>query len=486
MSARFTAWLPRSLPLLLILGGCQPDVPGEAEATLVMEKADIRIANSLTTRALVFNALSTNPTANAMLGTTALKTLFNPTTGSTYIREQLLDEDAQHFMEYLTSCALSDNQSLSWKDPIKGVISSWPGKLGLCPSWYLSAPSEECLNRVSACIIARNNAFGRRVELSMRGELPSTPGTFSMEAKTLPTMYDPDTSQRVRSFDACQSAGQGVGRSCGWAVDYIGRCEPGEQVRLGAGGVPPDQCVDGHALGSSTGGRMMLRVCSGIAGCDNGEARFLAGSDGSCNGTAPAVSFSCPAEGYFNVMKAPWDSQQSGWVGVQVEEETRANAEYALSEARAFAFREGAFYGTIFDPNALGATVEVVNHGVKGKDQTVVGSVYQRMYSCYDAEWDEGLAMATHRVCASPEEGHDCAATVTGTCVAPKSEERVSSMCATSDGGEVVGDGDYEECQDSEEGTTWYEPVTVFLNAACDMMPPGSADLCARTPQTIP
>ncbi len=485
MSARFSPWLSRSLPLLLILGGCQPDAPGEAEATLATQEADIRIANSLTTRALVFNALSTNPTANRMLGTTSLKTLFDPMTGSLYIREQLRDVDAQHLMEYLTGCALSASQKLEWKDPVTGAVSGWAGKLGLCSSWYDSAPTRECLNRVSACIIARNNAFGRRVELSMRGELPATPGTFSLESKTLPTVYDPDTSQRVGSFDACQPAAQGVGRNCGWAVDYIGQCEPGEQVRLGAGGVPPDQCLGGHALGSSSGSRMMLRVCSGIAGCDDSGARFLGRSDGSCNGTAPAVSFTCPSEGYFNVMKAPWDSQQSGSVVVALEEGTRANAVYALSEAKAFPVREGAFYGTIFDPDALGATVEVVNRDLRGKNQHVVGSVYQRMYSCYDAEWNEGLAMATHRVCASPDEGQDCAATVTGTCVAAQEEEG-SSMCSSSDGAQVAGDGDYEACQDSEARETWYEPVTVFLNAACDLMPMGSPDLCARTRKIIP
>jgi len=487
MSARISAWLLRSLPLLVSLGGCQPELeaPVEAEASFEAQEADIRIVNSLTTQALVLNALTTNPTANAMLGTSALGPLFDPMVGSTYIRQQLRDVDAQHVMEYLTSCALKEGQSLKWKHPVTGALSSWPGKLGLCSSWYESAPSQECLSRVSACIVARNNAYGLRVELSMRGELPADPGAFRLEPKTLPTQYDPDTSQRVASFGECATPSQGMGRNCGWSVDYIGQCEPNEQVRLGAGGVPPDQCVGGQSLGESLGSRMVLRVCSGIAGCDNSGRRFLAQSEGSCGGTAPAVSFTCPPEGYFNVMKAPWYSTQSGTVTVDVEGETPARTDYALSEQKAFAVREGAFYGTIFDPGALATTVEVINGELRGKDRVVAGSVYQRMYSCYDAEWDAGLANATHRVCASPGEQGNCAATVTGTCVAPVDEEQLGSTCATSDGSLVHGDGDYEECGDTD-GVLWSQPVTVFLNAACDLMPAGSPDLCARTPKNIP
>jgi hypothetical protein len=493
MSARISAWWPRFLPLLVSLGGCQPEMSPLEEASLGAQEADIRIVNSLTTQALVLNALTTNPTANAMLGTSALGALFHPQTGSPYIRQQLLDVDAQQVMGYLASCALSETQSLSWKHPVTGAVSTWPGKLGLCSSWYDTLPSQECLSRVSACMVARNNALGRRVELSLRGEVPGNPDVFKLEPKTLPAQHDPDTAQRVASFHECATPGQGVGRNCGWSVDYIGKCEPGEQVRLGAGGVPPDQCVDGRALGMSTGSRMMMRVCSGISGCDNNGPRYLTQSEGSCGGTAPAVSFTCPAQGYFNVMKAPWSSTQSGTIEVDLEPETPAKTAYALSEQDAFTVREGAFYGTIFDPDALAVTVEVINGDLKGKSAVVTGAVYLRMYSCHDAEWDAGLANATHRVCASPEDGLNCAATVTGTCVAALGEDGgadedvgdAASVCATSDGSLVEGDGDYQLCSDPD-GVAWEQAVTVFLNAPCDLMPASTPDLCVRTPQIIP
>lgn len=350
--------------LLVVLGGCGPAQPDEAELELMTHEEAIRIPNSLTTQALVLNALATNPEANGMLATNGLRPLFDPVGGSDYIREQLRDVDAQRFMEYVVTCALEEGQGVEWKDPMTGSVSLWKGKLGLCSEWGDDPPSPECLNRVSACVIARNNAFGMRVELSMRGEDPSRPDAFELEPATLPTRYDPDTSGLVGSFAGCSSPAEGVTRNCGWSVDFIGRCAPGTQVRLGAGGVPPDQCESGPALGSSEGSRMMLRVCSGIAGCDQGGPRFQASSAESCNGEEePAVSFTCPPEGYFNVMKAPWDSQQSGTVTVEVEAGTPAGASYPSSELEAFTIREGAFYGTIFDPDALGATVRAWSTG---------------------------------------------------------------------------------------------------------------------------
>ena len=54
MSARFSAALLRSLALLVSLAGCQPELEGseEAGAPLETRESEIRIVNSLTTRAL--------------------------------------------------------------------------------------------------------------------------------------------------------------------------------------------------------------------------------------------------------------------------------------------------------------------------------------------------------------------------------------------------------------------------------------------------
>src|SRR5205085_2368806 len=134
------------------------------------------------------------------------------------------------------------------------------------------------------------------VELSARGEHPTKADAYKLENVTKPSEYDPNSLARLSSFTACTSSGVGMTRDCGWTGDAIGSCTPGETVRLGAGAPPPDDCSQ-PALGSTSSGRLMLRVCSGIVGCDTNEARFLDQSQGSCSSTAPAVTFTCPAEG---------------------------------------------------------------------------------------------------------------------------------------------------------------------------------------------
>ncbi|WNG41138.1 hypothetical protein F0U61_51130 [Archangium violaceum] len=463
--------------MLLSSLGCQPEHPEEAEPFTQAEQ-ELRIANSLTTRALVYNAISTNPVANNLVANNALAPLFAPSSGDAYLTQQLRDVDAQHFMSYLVSCALKGTQSITWMDLATLTPKTWKGKAGLCPEWANQAPSEECKRRVSACILARNNAFGRRVELSLRGEDPSDINRFALEPKTASVDHDPDLAQDVPSYQACTTPQLGANRNCGWKPDYIGRCVPGQTVRLGAGGKAPDQCAGGSVLGSVSG-NMVLRVCDGIVGCDNASARKLAQNQGSCGTTLPAVTFTCPASGEFNVMTAPFDSALSGTAHVGVETGTPAGTSYGLSEKAVFSYREGAFYGTLFDASALAAKVFVNEEGVVvGKEQRIKGSVYTKMFSCHAPEWSQGMAYATSRVCAQPGTGLDCAATVTGACFTPWDQNFPASVCEVEDGPLVSGDGDFERCMDPAKGM-WKEPITVYLHAPCDVVSAKNPELCA-------
>ncbi|WP_160174647.1 hypothetical protein [Archangium violaceum] len=463
--------------MLLGAPGCQSEPPEEAwESASGTVERELRVANSLTTKALVLNAISTNPAANDLLAGGGLASLFHPITGDSYLQLQLRDVDAQSFMSYLVGCALPAGRPLAWKDPLTLTTRTWEGKAGLCPQWELGAPSDVCKNRVSACLLARNNALGRRVELSMRGEDPLQPALFWLESQTRPVEYDPD-SGRVPSYDACTTAQSGVGRDCGWKGDFIGRCAPGQTVRLGAGGRAPDQCLSGPALGTWSGARMMLRVCEGNIGCDSGDTRYLGQSQGTCLSTNAAVTFTCPASGFFNVMSAPYDSTLTGNVAVAVETGTSAGTTYRLSEKAVYRLREGAYYGNIFDSKALATKVFVEESGrIVGKEQTIQGSVYKKMFSCQAPEWSNDAAYASHRVCALPGSGANCAARVVGECV--NHNTPLTSKCRKEDGAVVVGDGDFEECSDSE-GRTWMEPITVFLYEACGLTPGTPPDLCS-------
>ncbi|WP_163997371.1 hypothetical protein [Pyxidicoccus caerfyrddinensis] len=469
--------LPVTLCLLVLaLAGCGTglhDADGSPEPS--SQVAEIRIANSLTTDALVLNALSANPTSNGLLASNALTSLFGPTaiSGPAHIRLQLQDPDAQKFMEYLVGCALPAGDILEWYDPRAASAGprKWYGKAGLCPDWATSAPTGECKRLVSACILARNNALGRRVELSIRGEHWTGPGVFTMEPVTRPAEQDPNPLVALNSFTPCAGTQTGAARDCGWKADAIGSCTPGSQVWVGAGG--PTSCP-GPGLGSSTGGQMVLRVCDGIVGCDHLGGRFVTEAVGSCAGSAPVTSFTCPYQGnpttaWFSVMTAPWsslDTTSSATVAVS----SSAGAQYNLSEQQVYGMREGAFYGNLFDPVALHPQVNVYvaregdTYTVVGDNVHVQGSIYRKMFSCYDPSWSSGAAYSSNRVCALPSSGENCAATVTGPCWNSNSSP---GMCAIQDGPDVSGDGDFEKCKDTL-GNVWREPVTTWLNSACD------------------
>jgi hypothetical protein len=391
--------------------------------------------------------------------------------------------DAQHFMSYLVGCALEPGHSVLWKDPLTLTVNKWDGLAGLCPQWETGAPSQQCKNRVSACLLARNNAYGRRVELSMRGEDPARPALFALEPETHPVEVDPDLGGRVPSYETCTTPQSSMNRDCGWKADFIGRCVPGQTVRLGAGGRAPDQCTSPPALplGSASGTRMMLRVCDDTLGCDQGSERQLGQSEGTCATTSPAVTFTCPASGYFNVMAAPYDSTLVGTVSVAVETGTLASTRYRLSEAEVYPVREGAYYGNIFDSSALAAKVYVEESGrIQGKDQVVKGSVYRKMFSCQAPEWSDAAAYATHRVCALPDSESNCAARSMGVCIDWTNRSYPASKCGKDDGTVVRGDGDFEQCYDSDGGG-WNEPVTVFLHEACGMPGIPSDDCASRS-----
>ncbi|MCP3104311.1 hypothetical protein LZ198_36150 [Myxococcus sp. K15C18031901] len=472
----------------LVLAGCgSGSVPkGAAPGEVGESTSEIRIANSLSTDALVLNAISTNGPATTLLANSSLSSLFdpNPMAGNAHIRKQLNDPDAQKFMEYLVSCALDSSQVLGYYNPL-GVPgpASWKGKAGLCTDWLTQAPTMECLNRVSGCLLARNNALGRRVELSIRGEVPNDSSIFYLEAVTRPAEHDPNTAQHKSSFSGCGAGEVGESRDCGWIADGIGVCTPGDQIWIGAGGSV--SCPSGPMLGSTWGAQMALRVCEGVVGCDSGDTTRLAEAATSCDSLGPVASFTCPAGGYYSVMTAPYDSATFGVATIDVY--SKMWSRYALSEQEVFAIREGAFYGNIFDAKYLATQVDVIDiappgekpkYVVEGDHVVIPGAIYKNMYSCFDPAWSSPAAYAAHRVCALPNSGANCASTVVGACWGTSASNK--GKCQLDDGPLVPGDGDFELCKDNK-GKVWKEPVTTFLHDACGPVEAGKERACVRS-----
>ncbi|WP_438030824.1 hypothetical protein [Sorangium sp. So ce233] len=172
---------------------------GPVDGSLLSTPATVRMmvfGNHLPLEILGRNLLTTNRDSLGALIESPLATAsFRQGT----LHEALLDPYAREVMQALVECALASDQSVSWaptpeersavawaadasgiftegsswtsleggvRAPRKDVIV-WQGSAGLCPDWHTDRPSEACQELVSACLLARNNAFGVTVDISM-------------------------------------------------------------------------------------------------------------------------------------------------------------------------------------------------------------------------------------------------------------------------------------------------------------------------------
>lgn len=429
----------------------------------------LRWTNGLRTEDLRFNALSANPQANPRMVQVPLSTAtYNLQSGDSILREQLEDPAARAFFGYVVSCALDSTQQVQWQDS-QGNSYQWQGSLGLCPGWAQGAASLQCQRWVSACLLARNNAEGRRVLLSGRGQHPVSTQAFSLQPQVSVDPNLPYSHTPAASTQPCQVPEQGLHRSCGFKLEHVGQCQPGQQVQVGAGGVPPGAACGTQPLGQTLAGTALLRVCSGLHACN--EATALAQSDGTCGTFLPAVAFTCPVSGSFSVLSASYSSAQQAQVQVAV-----SGATYPASEIQLFSVREGAFFGNLFGPGALASGVDVhVAQGVLHRlTPAVVGSVYPRMYACHDPGWTAVDAWSSSRLCAQP--GVNCVALPLGACNATVQGAGYVGLRCQQDN--VGGSGGYSQCQGVGE-PAFTEVVTPWLQQPCEVV--GDPSACLRS-----
>src|SRR5262249_6318950 len=155
--------------------------------------------------------------------------------------------------------------------------------------WWTSTASRECKQIVSACILARMNARGRHVPLSIR--VPDHIGRFS-----------PMDKVRVQVIDR-----GGTPRASGWQPDFVGVCTRGTTVTL-----QRTTAAAGHAV----------RACTGINACDRGVTDWIvSGSPAVYSGwladKAPGepISFMCPAD----ASTAPYGSPDRAYFSILVD-----------------------------------------------------------------------------------------------------------------------------------------------------------------------
>ena len=459
--------------------------------------AGVRWGNGLRTQPLVFNALITDPLANARLATVPLHTLSFKNYSE--LKLALNDPAARILMKYLVSCALGPSQSVQWQDPT-GRTYGWPGDMGLCPSWGSGAPSQQCLEVVSSCVLARNNPLGVRVRISLRGQVDSTTAPALLlqqvagtDTYTAPAGGTPPPGVLIDSFKACGAASVSSDMNCGWQPLAVGTCDNGTQVSVQSTTLPWSASE--------------LRACSGARGCDILSPEFLAQS--TPNGTSLGLlGFACPTSRLFSLQTRNWTGSLSS---LQLSSPS-ATARF-VSEQELFAVREGAFYGMLFGSSAVmsglrvyvdKATLQVrmqwgtqlyvkqpavdpppppeadeldgTWYRVDGNSliqalPSISGSVYTQMYACADPAWASSGTYLARRLCALPESSASCASVLVGTCL--RSETTPYNLCKSQDGPGATGDGDFYGCVGGSQ--TWYRPITTFLQQTGDLSGTSSA-----------
>ncbi len=448
--------------------------------------------NGLSSEAFRRNALTTNPRALQILRTHALNdALFWDVEGG-YIGLQLHEPAARAVAEELVECALDRGVTLTYIDrQDSNKEYRWAGQLGLCQTsgtndWGNAAPTEECQQLVTACVMARVNALEKAIPLSMRGQ-PSSSFPLLEQVSTVPVRReglpgdDPSEGTPIASF----GSGCGPDGDCRWRPAHVGTCKPGTPVRLTPGA-------------SEAAGSARLRVCAGIHGCTRPVvgglepplpySRYLSesqsmslGGTGSA-GAAISLEFTCPqgihVGGYYSVMiQQPPDNPLS--VGTLTSSGT-----YPASEQQVFTFLEGAFYGNLFAPASLTTSCEMKqNHEVEcGRNPDYKGKQYPEklvlpytnVHACYSFAQQQdsqngglGAAYLNSRLCDLPD----------ASCFfhppRPCTEGPDNAHCRW-----LSSAGVYEDCADPADPATTFRPITTYLNDACDLI--GEGGLCDK------
>ncbi|WP_437900390.1 hypothetical protein [Sorangium sp. So ce124] len=420
---------------------------GDAPPELVSEALEALMPrNSLPAQALAAGALLEDRPLLDLLRSSALG---DPSLADDLASPQL-NANARSLLKYVVSCAL---------DPGRRV-SAWEGELGLCGAasphgdWFERPPSAACQEVVSACVLARTNALGRKVRLSTRSDEDSALFPL-LPVVPVETEYRDAGDPPIKSLNAPCAAGAAAGdpaRDCGWAGRHVGTCTPKARVVLKPGG----------AARASTR-HFMVRVCNGIHGCDHRTmaprpwysgliAEGVLSVDGR-SGTTREVSFTCPEPGVpgpssFAVMVASPHPAEAPPATADVIA-AGAAAIYPAPEDKVFTFREGAFYGNLFGAANPGPPGEMLPNG---------------QHACYSNVWSRPMAHFTDRLCAGRDAG--CFGNPPGACLSSPAAPPRPDLARVCKG---EGNGSYYGCAAAAGRTPWNHVITVFLNHPCDL-----------------
>ena len=483
----------------------------------------------------------------------------------------LLHRDyAPDLVQYIVSCALDpcervkipdDDRLARWRERFP---DGFPGELGLCSGSYnewadnrnvpqekaWSAPratnptgaTSACLQRVSACVLARVSATETRVPISPRGD--GRDGKSLLPKVAVATQYRENHGTPIQSFKRCDEMclwGDPTRRNCDWEPRYVGQCVRGPdpntsgrgpddntsvrkvhlklkhashaRIRVvkgiyggddtdpppGAGPVTPPVFSHGQFVEFPTyyGGQMLKETNSGEVefDCpDNGPLLRPAQSAAWALATAAAEPGTWPSDevgrqslrtGYYSVMLGsltpgialPSEADVEATTTPILEPSSLSEYDrYPADEEHVFSYREGGFYGTIFEWPPI--TQECPGKQCSSKQCSSELMLSGQQFACHSAIWTPRNAMLANRLCAgSTSQMPSCFVNIPTSCDLPWNSYPTQASCApqvsTLAPQMPLHPTEYDTCVGTPSGSSsplkFPSPFTTYLNHPCDL-----------------
>lgn len=130
----------------------------------------------------------------------------------------LLEPSTRKIARYLVECALPEGATLTKK--VGDETLAFQGLVGLAPEWEHGACDRDCQEWVSACLLARTNASGQSVVISIVGDHPAVgmspaEGFDTYEASFFGNVFKPEGQRAVcRGTGTEVTVANAVGRTC--------------------------------------------------------------------------------------------------------------------------------------------------------------------------------------------------------------------------------------------------------------------------------
>ncbi|WP_437995833.1 hypothetical protein WMF26_32050 [Sorangium sp. So ce185] len=509
-AADLPAGAARSLRGAIVDAPLRPDLSTLPATMLASPRCDpvirqdvlrVMAHNDLGHNALAAEALKSNAGLREALTKRPLNSAtFKELDENVAFKQEETANETDELLKYVVSCALAPGDSVESRHANGGA---WSGELGLCSDWKDRPPSLACQELVSSCVLARVNARGKRVPISLRGDSECL---LPLRDKVpVETQFREKDGTTIWSFEKCaQTPAPKDPRPCGWHPLYVGTCLSGTTVTVRAK-IP---------FASKRRVLPMLRVCAGIYGCNDprtprrpGEhvqySEFLASTPELSVVGRNNATFTCPSNGprFPPYPIQPLSGQQIGYFSLMSSEEAQVDIDveatrlasivkdpldlqrkilkYPAPETAIFSFPEGAFYGNLFRRTPVNVTLG--GRSVPGLDPKLqfarLVMLSENMHACYDKGWSSAVEPLTDRMCTEVQDSS--AASSETTCF-----ENVPGPCSGQPGGRCaksdVGSGDaYDDCSSDDGKTMWRSPITTYVNHPCDL----SKDWCYQAPQ---